>query len=173
MPARANVAAREASFVCGSFVEFSLAVDDETKQITAAGFRTNGCGYLTAACDVISGWLIGRCLTELHGAEPEAIVNAIYADLGPFPPNRVHCTELAVDTLRTAFALYRKRLVREFTGESALICTCFGIAEDALERCISRNLLTRVDDVILHCKAGGGCGSCQPLIQEIIDDRIR
>jgi NifU-like protein len=59
--------------------------------------------------------------------------------------------------------------IEEFTGEKALICTCFGVSEETIERVIANNRCETVEEVSQKCNAGSGCGSCQPLIQEIID----
>jgi NifU-like protein len=57
----------------------------------------------------------------------------------------------------------------EWGGEEALICTCFFVSERTIEREILSRGLQTVSDVTRVCSAGGGCGSCHQLIQEILD----
>jgi len=93
----------------------------------------------------------------------------IKRELGEFSENREHCLELCLETLQLAFADFRNSQIEEFAGEKALICTCFGVSEETIESLIKENSLETVEEVTDACNAGGGCGSCQPLIQEIID----
>lgn len=65
--AGANATGTAASFECGSLVRLSLRIDFEDKRISEAKFRTNGCGYMIAAADVLAEQMVGRKLTELHG----------------------------------------------------------------------------------------------------------
>jgi len=166
----ANASATEASFLCGAFVTLSLKIDDSSAHIVEARYRTNGCGYLLAACEVMAATLQGKCLTDLKGNSREATVVSIIEQLQDVPNARVHCVGLAADVVRTALAAYRAKQVAEYRGDDALICTCFGISERSIEKCIVENQVTRVEQVIDLCRAGGGCGSCQPLVQQLIDD---
>ena len=168
-----DASAIEASFVCGSFVSLSLKIDREAGEIVDAKYQTNGCGYMVAAAEVLSANLISRRLQDLRGADPRELIGKLTADLGAFPNSRSHCESTVIDALRTALANYRQNLIDEFRGERALICTCFGIDEDTIESCIRQKGLTDVDEVTQHCRAGSGCGSCQPIIQEIIDSTVR
>lgn len=161
--------ATEASFICGSFVSLSLKIDREDGEIVDAKYRTNGCGFMVAACEVVSEYLVSRHVPELHGDRPDELLKHLTVELGAFPNGRSHCSAAVVDALRSALSQYRKSLIDEYRGERALVCTCFGIDEDTIENCIRDNGLTEVAEVIDHCRAGSGCGSCQPIIQELID----
>ncbi len=158
-----------ASFECGSFTRISLTINDASKTITEARFETNGCGYMVAAADVIAEKLTGRELTQLHSVDEMEFVRLVEAELGCFPDGRGQCCHVVLEALRSALADYRSLLINEFTGEKALVCTCFGVSEEAIEACIAKISPDSVDDVIAECRAGSGCGSCQMLIQEMID----
>ena len=165
----ANAAGTGASFVCGAFIRITLRIEPETKQIADAKFKTNGCGYLIASAEVLTQKIIGKKLTGLHGTDKQFFDSEIEGELEKFPSNRAHCSETCLDALQSAFADFRALQIEEFTGEKALICTCFGVSEETIEKAIRENRFETVEEVTDACRAGGGCGSCQPLIQEIID----
>ena len=161
-----------ASFACGSFVEISVRMDVDSAGVESARFRTNGCGFMIAAADVLCDWLSEKSLEQLHGLNENELMNLISTHLGKFPPDRVQCANVVFEALRNAMGLYRERRVEEFIGEKAVICTCFGISEDAIITAISENGFTEVAQVADAYRAGSGCGSCRFLIQELIDMRM-
>ena len=165
----ANANGRGATFVCGAVLRLFLQIDVENKGILAAKFKTNGCGFAIAAADILAEKIVGRKLTEPHDLDDEKLLAEIESELGEFSAKRRHCLELILETLHTAFADFRKFQVEEFAGEKALICTCFGVSEEIIEKVIASANLETVEEVGEICNAGTGCGSCQPLIQEIID----
>ncbi len=164
----ANCVGTSATFVCAAVLRIFLQIDAATKEILAAKFKTNGCGFAIAWADVLTEKIVGRRLTEFHGLN-EKLAGEIEAELGEFGEKRRHCLELTLDALQNAFADFRKFQIEEFIGEKALICTCFGVSEEKIEKTISEYALETVEQVGEICNAGTGCGSCQPLIQEIID----
>lgn len=164
---KSNAVGTGASFVCGSFVRFYLEVDANTKKIRAAKFKSNGCGFAIAAADVLAERIVGRKLTELHGLED--LRAEIERELDKFPVHRGHCLEICIDALNQAFADFRASQIEEFAGEKALICTCFGVSEETIERVIKENKTETIEEIGEICNAGTGCGSCQFLIQELID----
>ena len=161
----ANAVGTNASFVCGSALRFILRI--EKQKIVEAKFQTNGCGYLMAAADCLLELITGKELSQLHGLEN--LENELQQKLEIFPANRRHCLSLAIETLQATFNDFRSAQLEEFVGEKALICTCFGVSEETIERIINENHCETVEEVSAKCNAGAGCGSCQPLIQEIID----
>lgn len=167
----ANAVSKAVSFICGSFISLSLRIDDTTGVTTEVKFRTNGCGYVIASADVLTGWLAGRSVADMHGLRDSELREVLESELGSSPSDRSHCGEIVFDALRRAMADYRRHRIEEFQGERGLICTCFGVAEDTLVEVIARNEVKDVDDVGHLCRAGTGCGSCRMLIQELIDAR--
>jgi NifU-like protein len=167
--AAANAVGTEASFVCGAAVRFTLRIERETKEICEAKYQTSGCGFLIAAAENLAEKIVGKKLTELHGFDHSQFQGQIETEIGKFPANRRHCAELCADALQAALADFRAARLEEFSGEKALICTCFGVSEETIERAVDEYSLETVEQVIDVCKAGGGCGSCQILIQELID----
>lgn len=167
----ANAIGTSASFECGSFVRMSLEIENDTKTIRQATFQTNGCGYMVAAADCIAEMLAGKKLIDLHGLGSEEYERLLSDELEEFPAGRKHCAELVFTALKDALAGYRASVLEEFSGEKALICTCFGVSEETIEAYIDANSPVTVTNVTDACRAGGGCGSCRMLIQELIDSR--
>lgn len=163
----ANAVGTNATFVCGSALRWTLRIEE--RKIVEAKFQTNGCGFMIAAADVLAEMIVGKELGELHGLEN--IESQIEIKLGKFSENRQHCLKLAIETLQAAFNDFRSTQLEEWSGEKALICTCFGVSEETIERVIAENHCKTVEEVSRKCNAGSGCGSCQPLIQEIIDTK--
>lgn len=110
-------------------------------------------------------------LADLHGLNKNELSQKLEAEFGPLPNDREQCVDVCIEALRAAFADYRVRQIEEFRGEMALICTCFGVSEETIEVHIERNAIETVSEVTRICNAGGGCGSCRMLIQEMIDTR--
>ena len=83
-------------------------------------------------------------------------------------PNHEHCPRLACDALLAAIRNYSNAARDDWAGDEALICTCFFVSERTIEREIQTHGLTTVAEVTRACNAGGGCGSCHQLIQDIL-----
>ncbi len=167
----ANAVGTSVSFECGSFVRISLEIENDVKAIRQAGFQTNGCGYLIAAADAVAEMLIGRELTDLHGLGQDDYERMLDGELEKFPPARQQCSELVFGALKDALGDYRAYVLEEFSGEKALICTCFGVSEETIDAYIDADSSMSVSEVTKACRAGSGCGSCRMLIQEMIDSR--
>ena len=168
-PDRTNAVGTGASFLCGTFVRFFLEIDAETKEIKDAKYKSNACGFTIAAAEVLTENICGKKLTELHGLENGELKAEIENALGVFPTGRIHCAEICFDALHSALNDFRVLQIEEFAGEKALICTCFGVSEEEIESVIGQNQIETVEEITDICNAGGGCGSCRMLIQELID----
>ncbi len=115
-------------------------------------------------------------LTEKVVSVPTAEVAIIGQNPQELKPNfpvleacREHCPALACDALLAAVRQYSDTARDDWVGDEALICTCFFVSERTIEREIQGRGLTTVAEVTRACNAGGGCGSCHQLIQEIIE----
>ncbi len=167
--ANANAVGTHATFVCGAVLRFTLRINADSKRIEEAKFKSSGCGFLIAAAETLAKLIVGKYSTELHSLDKQFFEREIEQEIGEFPENRTHCRELALNALQNAFADFRRVQIEEWVGEKALICTCFSISEETIENLVKKDALETVEDVTDACRAGGGCGSCQPLIQDIID----
>jgi NifU-like protein len=124
---------------------------------------------MIAAADVLCETVDRRDLIALQGLENNTLHNAIAAQLGSPDESRRHCIDTCISALHAAFADHRKKLTEEFSGEKALICTCFGVTEETIEHYILSDALETVADVAEVSRAGAGCGSCRMLIQDMLD----
>jgi NifU-like protein len=163
---RADAAGTAASFECGSFVRFEVA---EIEGKMGIAYSTNGCGFLVAAAEVIVEQLEGRPLSELHGLRDEELAAIIESRVNQkFPDNRQQCLNLVLEGVHGVFANLRESRLASASSE-ALICTCFGVTEETIEKCIAVHQPKTIEEVTELCRAGGGCGSCRMLIGEMLD----
>lgn len=131
--------------------------------VSQARFRAAGCDVLVASASRLTERVKGITTAEAaaQAQEPEVIVGRI--------PNHEHCPGLACDALLAAIREYSNAARDDWAGDEALICTCFFVSERTIEQEIQTHGLTTVREVTMACNAGGGCGSCHQLIQEILD----
>ena len=157
---------RAASLTCGAHVRFSIQVD-ENQVVSQAKFKAAGCSVLVASSSLLTEQVV-----NVPTAEAAIIGQDTHALKSNFPdlePGREHCPQLACDALLAAIREYSDAARGEWVGDEALICTCFFVSERTIESEISARGLTSVAEVTRACNAGGGCGSCHQLIQEILD----
>jgi NifU-like protein len=157
------------SLRCGAVVRLSLRIDAGAQTISEASFKALGCGYLVACASVLT-----ETIRDLAVSRAAILNGAAITDwFGGLPPEKRHCAELAHEALLAALSDYHNARQEEWTGDEALICTCFGVSEKAIESAIHTSGLRSIDQVTKVCNAGGGCRSCHPLIEDILDDYWR
>lgn len=161
--ARADATGKAASFVCGAAMQISLKIDNN--KIVAAKFKAAGCGYLIAAADVLCEKIENKSVAEIGD-----IIDLIENELGEFNERRGHCLELCVAAFKNTIDEFRCRKSSEWNGDDALVCACFGVSENTIREQIAAKFLATVEQVTENTRAGGGCGSCQMLIAEMIDE---
>jgi NifU-like protein len=160
------------SHVCGAALRLTLKIDAASQKITEARFKAAGCGYLIAAASLLTEML--QEITIPEATLLTTMLESVIAEqLGEFPFEKRHCALLCRDGLGAALTAYRTSRQAEWSGDEALICTCFGVSERTIEEAIAAASLQTVSEVTRACNAGGGCGSCHPLIEDIIDDYWR
>lgn len=164
--ADAEAVARVGSVVCGATLRVSLSID-ESQRITDAKFKSAGCSCLVAASSCVTEQVIGRTTAEaaILGQSPET---SIIERMRDWPPDRDHCAALACEALITAVRQFSDSVREDWTGDEALICTCFGVSERTIENEIKDGGLTTIAEVTRACNAGGGCRSCYTLIEDIL-----
>jgi NifU-like protein len=159
------------SLICGAVMRLSLKIDATSHRITAAKFKATGCGFLIASASLLTEIIKGMVLGEAAQLSEHEMIEKFGAVV--VPPDRLHCVALCQEALHEAAVHYRRTTLEEWAGEEALICTCFGISEKTIERVIHTRSLQTVKQVTVACNAGGGCGSCHPLIEDILEDYWR
>jgi len=162
-----NFVGRSASLECGAVLRLSLHID-ELQRITQAKFKAAGCSALVAAASALIDEVIGKTSGEaaVVGQRPDDL----RARLGALPAGRNECLSLAGEALVAAIRNYSDSARDEWEGDEALICTCFCVSEQTIEREIQAKGLRTITEVTAACSAGGGCRSCYPLIEDILDD---
>lgn len=172
----ASAAGTVGSFSCGAVLRLTLRFDSSTRTIKEAKFKAAGCGFLIASASLLTEAVVGMNLTDAGRfcLKPDLLENTFIEPLGEIPVERMHCLSLCRDALKATLNDYRSARLEEWNGEEALICTCFGVSEKRIEEAIKNRHLQSVEEVSASCNAGAGCGSCQPLIEEILDGlRVR
>ena len=153
---------RAASLECGASLRVSVQID-ETHRISQAKFKAAGCTTLVAFLSLLTERITGLAPVDaaVIAKDPPAVGEG---ELG-----KSECAKLACQALITAIGHYSDAAREEWFGDEALICTCFCVSERTIEHEIQSKGLRSVVEVTRACNAGGGCGSCHPLIEEMLD----
>lgn len=158
---------RSASFQCGATLRISLRIDD-AQRITEAKFRAAGCSTLVASASLLTEQVVGKTTGEAATMGRHA--GELSKKLGPLPAERTQCPSLAGEALVAAISSYSDAARDEWEGDEALICTCFCVSERTIEHAIQEQSLRTVAEVTRACSAGGGCRSCYPLIEDMLEE---
>lgn len=153
------------SLACGDALRLSFKLD-ENKRIKEVKFKTFGCASAIASSSALTEMIKGKTLEEA-----EKITNRDIAEyLGGLPEEKMHCSVMGREALSAAIANYRGQKVTK--EEFEVVCKCFGVTDKEIERAVRENDLKTVEQVTYYTKAGGGCGSCHPKIEAILE-RVR
>lgn len=89
---------------CGDVMKVYLKVDNKTNKIKDIKFQTMGCAAAIATSSMITELAKGKTIEQA-----KKISNKDIADkLGGLPKLKMHCSNLAVDTLRKAIENFEK-----------------------------------------------------------------
>ncbi|MDR3557367.1 MAG: Fe-S cluster assembly protein NifU [Syntrophobacteraceae bacterium] len=150
------------SIACGDALKFTFKLDENGK-ILEARFKTFGCASAIASASAMTEMIKGMTVEEAAKVTNQDIANY----LGGLPDEKMHCSVLGREALEKAISFYKGSPVQ--AEEEKIVCECFGVTQKEIERAVRENRLSSVEEVTNYTKAGGGCGNCHPLIQEIID----
>ncbi len=152
------------SLACGDALKLTFKLDKNGK-ISDAKFKTFGCASAIATSSVLTDVIKGLTIDEAA-----RITNKDIADyLGGLPEQKMHCSVMGREALEAAIENYQSGGRKKHELEGKVVCTCFGVTENEIERVIRENDLTTVEQVTNYCKAGGGCGGCHGEIEKIIE----
>jgi NifU-like protein len=152
------------SLACGDALKLTFKLD-ENGRIQDAKFKTFGCASAIATSSVLTEMIKGMTLDEAG-----KVTNKNIADyLGGLPEQKMHCSVMGREALEAAIENYQSGGTKKHELVGNVVCTCFGVTEKEIERVITENDLTTVEDVTNYCKAGGGCGGCHGEIEKIIE----
>jgi NifU-like protein len=151
------------SMACGDALKLTFKLD-KSGRIAEAKFQTFGCASAIASSSALTEMIKGMTLDEAARVTNQDIANY----LGGLPEQKMHCSVMGREALEVAIANHRTGQTGKKILEGKVICTCFGVTEQEIERVVRDNNLTTVEEVTNYCKAGGGCGGCIPDIEKII-----
>jgi len=152
------------SLACGDALKLTFKLGPDGR-IVDAKFQTFGCASAIASSSALTEIVKGLTIEEA-----ERVTNQDIADyLGDLPEQKMHCSVMGREALEVAIENYRTGDTSKKILEGKVICTCFGVTEEEIDRVIRENDLTTVEQVTNYCKAGGGCESCHPDIEKMIE----
>ncbi len=88
---------------CGDVMKLSIRIEDDI--ITAAKFKTFGCGAAIATSSILTEMVVGKTVEEALTISNKAVAEA----LDGLPPVKLHCSVLAEDALKAAIENYREK----------------------------------------------------------------
>ena len=167
----ADLIGEAGSLACGDSLKLYIKLDGNI--IKDAKFQTFGCGSAVASSSILTEMIIGKTVEEV-----KKITNKDIADeLGGLPPEKMHCSVMGYEALEDALQGYDdmtdldelRNDAYAFEKKEKVVCTCFNITENIIWDAIKQNGLKTVDEITNYTKAGGACGKCKGLIQDILD----
>jgi len=152
------------SLACGDALRLMFKLD-ENGRIADVKFQTFGCASAIASSSALTEIIKGMTLEEA-----EKVTNQDIAEyLGGLPEQKMHCSVMGREALEAAIANYRYGTSAKRQLQGKIICNCFGVTEEEIERVVRENGLTTIEQVTNYTKAGGGCAQCHEDIRRIID----
>lgn len=88
---------------CGDIMKMYIKVDGDT--ITDCKFKTFGCGAAVATSSIATEMIKGKSIDNALSLTNKAVVEALEG----LPPQKIHCSVLAEQAVRSALADYYKR----------------------------------------------------------------
>lgn len=92
---------------CGDMMRVTIRVEND--RLLEIKCKTLGCGAAIATSSITTEMALGKTLDEALAMTRDQVAEA----LGGLPPNKMHCSNLAVDGLHEAIQDYRQRRNQE------------------------------------------------------------
>lgn len=104
----ANAIGQVGNAACGDIMKIYLKINDNGI-IENAKFKTFGCCAAIASTDMACDLIKGKTIEEALKVTNKQVLDL----LGEVPPNKIHCSLLAEETIRAAIEDYYKRKEKE------------------------------------------------------------
>jgi len=152
------------SLACGDALKLMFKLDQDGR-IAEAKFQTFGCASAIASSSALTEIVKGMTLEQAAKVTNQDIAEY----LGGLPEQKMHCSVMGREALEAAIENYRSGSTEKIILGGKVICNCFGVTEEEIERVVRENGLSTIEQVTNYTKAGGGCGKCKPDIARILE----
>ena len=152
------------SLACGDALRLMFKLDKDGR-ISDVKFQTFGCASAIASSSALTEMIKGMTLEEAGKVTNQDI--AMF--LGGLPEQKMHCSVMGREALEAAIENFQIGKTGKRILAGKVICNCFGVTEEEIERVVRENGLNTVEQVTNYTKAGGGCGKCKGDIAAIVD----
>lgn len=155
------------SIACGDALKLHLKIDQNNQMIKEAKFQTFGCASAIASSSALTELLKGKKVEEALKLTNKEIAES----LGGLPKEKMHCSVMGQEALEAAIYKYKGIPINNHSeDEGNIICRCFGVTENKIRRIAIENNLKTTEQITNYIKAGGGCSSCLPNIDDLLNE---
>ena len=99
----ANAVGQVGNPKCGDIMKMYLKINDDTELIEEVKFKTFGCGAAVATSSMATEMVKGKTVEDALKLTNKAVMEA----LDGLPPEKIHCSVLAEEAIRSAIDNYR------------------------------------------------------------------
>lgn len=121
--ADANAVGQVGNSKCGDIMKMYMKIENDV--IVDVTFKTFGCGAAIATSSMATEMVKGKTIEEALKLTNRAVAEA----LDGLPPEKLHCSVLAEEAIRSAIADYYKKTGRDTSG--------LGLCDGNCENCCS------------------------------------
>ena len=152
------------SLACGDALRLMFKLGPDGR-IADVKFQTFGCASAIASSSALTEIIKGMTVEEAGKVTNQDIAEF----LGGLPEQKMHCSVMGREALDAAIENYHSGKTEKKILAGKVVCNCFGVTEEEIERVIRENGLSTLEQVTNYTKAGGGCGKCKPDIEKLLE----